>query len=107
LGGEVNVLICDDGLQLISDADRHERLDYYASIPNLGYIARPVPSKLPRRGRFKKGGNLNFSHMITDEATELLSHGICKTMAEVMHGVLLTYTPMRCQLYITVPLLYL
>lgn len=39
---------------------REERLAFYVSI-GVALTARPHPSKMPRRGRFKKAGNLNFS----------------------------------------------
>lgn len=58
-GGEAYMFINDDGLQLISEEDRQERLDYY-HLHNIAYIARPAPATLARRGLFKKASNMNF-----------------------------------------------
>lgn len=55
-----NIIVCDDGLNLISEHEKNERIQFYTS-HNVGYTARPHSSKLKRRGRFKKAGNLNFS----------------------------------------------
>jgi hypothetical protein len=55
-----NIIVCDDGLNLISENDKQERIKFYTS-QKIGYTARPHTSKLKRRGRFKKAGNLNFS----------------------------------------------
>ena len=58
-GGESGMFINDDGLQLISEEDRQERIDYYNKY-NIAYIARPSPKELARRGLFKKASNMNF-----------------------------------------------
>lgn len=58
-GGQVVLFINDDGLQLISEADRQERIAYYNK-HNIAYIARPPPKLLARRGLFKKASNMNF-----------------------------------------------
>ena len=55
-----NIIVCDDGYNIISEADRCERVQFYQDI-GIGFTARPHPSKYPRKGRFKKAGNLNFS----------------------------------------------
>ena len=59
-GALCNIIICDDGYNLIPEADRFERIEFYKEM-GLGFTARPHPSKYPRKGRFKKAGNLNFS----------------------------------------------
>lgn len=65
-GGTVNVIICDDGLQLVSEEDRHRRTEYYA-MNNIAYVARPPHEKdgFQRRGRFKKAGNLNHCNALS------------------------------------------
>ncbi|KJA17902.1 hypothetical protein HYPSUDRAFT_205759 [Hypholoma sublateritium FD-334 SS-4] len=62
-GGTSAIFICDDGLQLISEADRKERIAFYAN-HNIGWVARPGHSSAPggfkRAGKFKKASNMNF-----------------------------------------------
>ena len=60
-----NIIVCDDGINLISPEEKEERLIFYRS-NNIGISARPHPSKHPRIGRFKKAGNLNFSMNYSD-----------------------------------------
>jgi hypothetical protein len=55
-----NIIVCDDGLSLISLKEKEERIQFYQS-HHIGVSARPPSSKHPRIGRFKKAGNLNFS----------------------------------------------
>ena len=55
-----NIIVCDDGYNLISDDERKKRELFYTEY-NIGFSARPHPSKVKRIGRFKKAGNLNFS----------------------------------------------
>ena len=49
-------MVYDDGLQLISPEERHEREQFYKK-HKIGYVARPGTG---RKGRFKKASNLNF-----------------------------------------------
>jgi cellulose synthase/poly-beta-1,6-N-acetylglucosamine synthase-like glycosyltransferase len=62
-GGTSALFICDDGLQLISEENRQERIDFYAN-HNIGWVARPGHSSAPdgfkRPGRFKKASNMNY-----------------------------------------------
>ena len=53
----VNILVCDDGLQLISDEDAKNRIIFYNE-NEIGYIAR---EKENRSGKFKKASNMNFA----------------------------------------------
>jgi hypothetical protein len=59
-GSKCNIIVCDDGFNIINDNEREKRKDFYEK-HNIGYTARPHPSKYKRIGRFKKAGNLNFS----------------------------------------------
>lgn len=56
-GGTSAIFICDDGLQLLSEEDRTERIGFYAN-HNIGWVARPGHSSAPdgfkRAGKFKK-----------------------------------------------------
>jgi cellulose synthase/poly-beta-1,6-N-acetylglucosamine synthase-like glycosyltransferase len=54
-----NVLVCDDGMELIEDEEQVERRDFYDSNSQyLKWVARPAGG---RRGCFKKAGNINFA----------------------------------------------
>ncbi|PPQ94708.1 hypothetical protein CVT25_009563 [Psilocybe cyanescens] len=62
-GGTSTIFINDDGLRLLSPADRDERLAFYAN-HNIGWVARPkhdpAPEGFKRAGRFKKASNMNY-----------------------------------------------
>ncbi|KAF8967308.1 glycosyl transferase family group 2-domain-containing protein [Flammula alnicola] len=62
-GGTSAIFICDDGLQLIKEEDRKERIAFYAN-HNIGWVARPGHSSAPdgfkRAGKFKKASNMNY-----------------------------------------------
>jgi hypothetical protein len=62
-GGTSAIFIHDDGLQLISEADREARIRFYAD-HNIGWVARPkhesAPGGFKRAGRFKKASNMNY-----------------------------------------------
>jgi len=59
-GSICNIIVCDDGYNLISNAEKEKRREFYIQY-NIGFTARPHPNKYKRNGRFKKAGNLNFS----------------------------------------------
>lgn len=58
-GGNAFLFVNDDGLQLINEQERDERLRFYHE-HKIAYIARPPPNLLARRGLFKKASNMNF-----------------------------------------------
>ncbi|GBE85655.1 glycosyl transferase family group 2-domain-containing protein [Sparassis latifolia] len=62
-GGTSSIFVHDDGLQLISEEERKERVAFYADY-NIGWVARPPHSNDPdgfkRPGRFKKASNMNY-----------------------------------------------
>ncbi|TFK84669.1 hypothetical protein K466DRAFT_601808 [Polyporus arcularius HHB13444] len=62
-GGTSSILVHDDGLQLIGEEERLERIAFYAD-HNIGWVARPPHSSAPdgykRAGRFKKASNMNY-----------------------------------------------
>jgi hypothetical protein len=55
-----NIVVCDDGYNVISEEEKNERLQFYSEM-KIEFTARPNPNKYPRNGRFKKASNLNFS----------------------------------------------
>jgi cellulose synthase/poly-beta-1,6-N-acetylglucosamine synthase-like glycosyltransferase len=58
-GGSVNILVCDDGMQLLGAEDYIIRKSFYEA-NSIGYVARPGHQKgWLRAGRFKKSSNLN------------------------------------------------
>jgi cellulose synthase/poly-beta-1,6-N-acetylglucosamine synthase-like glycosyltransferase len=67
-GGTSSILIHDDGLQLMTDAQRLERTTFYSD-HNIGYVARPphdnAEDGYKRNGRFKKASNMNYGLTLT------------------------------------------
>lgn len=72
-GGTVNVIVCDDGLQLVDEHDRQQRIEYY-SMNNIAYVSRPPHGQdgFQRRGRFKKAGNLNYCNSLSLQIEDLM-----------------------------------
>jgi hypothetical protein len=72
-GGSANIFTNDDGLQLISDDDRHARIEFYAD-HNIGWTARPGHNVdgFIRKGKFKKASNMNYGLAISNAAEEAL-----------------------------------
>ncbi|KAF5341570.1 hypothetical protein D9758_014054 [Tetrapyrgos nigripes] len=62
-GGTSAIFMCDDGLRLISEKDREERLQFY-SHHNIAWVSRPAhdgkPGGFKRAGKFKKASNMNY-----------------------------------------------
>ncbi|KAF8547857.1 hypothetical protein OG21DRAFT_1424121 [Imleria badia] len=62
-GGTSSIFIHEDGLQVISEEQRQERIAFYAN-HNIGWVARPKhdssPGGFKRAGRFKKASNMNY-----------------------------------------------
>ena len=73
-GGSANIFMNDDGLQLLSEEERRERIDFYAD-HSIGWVARPKHGEngFLRRGKFKKASNMNFALMISCKVEERLS----------------------------------
>ncbi|CAM9646434.1 unnamed protein product, partial [Discosporangium mesarthrocarpum] len=72
MGGEANLLICDDGLQLISEKDRNARIFTYKR-HGVSFVARPPPSVRVRKGLFKKASNMNYSLNVGIRVDEILA----------------------------------
>jgi hypothetical protein len=80
-GGTSTIFVNDDGLRLLSPADRDERLAFYAN-HNIGWVARPkhdnAPDGFKRAGRFKKASNMNYALALslkTEKHLEALQNG--------------------------------
>lgn len=73
-GGTANILINDDGMQLINETERQARIDFYAD-NMIGWTARP-PHGLDgfvRKGKFKKASNMNYGLMLSNQIEDLLA----------------------------------
>jgi cellulose synthase/poly-beta-1,6-N-acetylglucosamine synthase-like glycosyltransferase len=72
-GGSVGILICDDGLQLLDQAEADKRRQFYFN-NNIAYVARPGHNVdgFQRKGRFKKAGNMNFANALSLRVEEIM-----------------------------------
>lgn len=73
-GGSANIFINDDGLQLLSEQERQDRIEFYAD-HSIGWVARPRHGEdgFLRRGKFKKASNMNFAMMISCNVEDKLA----------------------------------
>lgn len=80
-GGQANIFVNDDGLQLLSDEEAMARRDFYEE-HNIGWVARPAhdpkgegKSGVPflRRGKFKKASNMNYALHVSTRVEEKLA----------------------------------
>ncbi|KAK2009219.1 hypothetical protein LZ32DRAFT_430281 [Colletotrichum eremochloae] len=79
-GGTANILVNDDGMQLIDPEGAAARREFYDE-HSMGWVARPGhnpkpedPAETPflRRGRFKKASNMNYALMTSNKLEEKL-----------------------------------
>jgi cellulose synthase/poly-beta-1,6-N-acetylglucosamine synthase-like glycosyltransferase len=72
-GGSVGILVCDDGLQLLDQAEADKRRQYYFN-NSIAYVARPGHNVdgFQRKGRFKKAGNMNFANALSLRVEEIM-----------------------------------
>lgn len=65
-GGSANMFVNDDGLQLLAEEERRQRIDFYAD-NSIGWVARPPHGEdgFQRRGKFKKASNMNYALMVS------------------------------------------
>jgi cellulose synthase/poly-beta-1,6-N-acetylglucosamine synthase-like glycosyltransferase len=73
-GGSANILIHDDGLQLIDEEERQARIEFYQD-HSIGWTARPKHGEngFTRKGKFKKASNMNFGLMLSNNVEEKLA----------------------------------
>ncbi|KAF2810497.1 uncharacterized protein BDZ99DRAFT_488274 [Mytilinidion resinicola] len=73
-GGSANMFINDDGMQIIGEAERLARIEFYAD-HSIGWTARPKDGDngFVRRGKFKKASNMNFGLMLSNSVEEKLA----------------------------------
>ena len=74
-GGTSSIFVHDDGLQLIPESDREERIRFYAD-HGVGWVARPKhddsEGEFKRRGRFKKASNMNYGLALSLKMEEMI-----------------------------------
>ncbi|THV51466.1 hypothetical protein BGAL_0110g00250 [Botrytis galanthina] len=72
-GGSANIFINDDGLQLLDEATRQQRIDFYAD-HGIGWTARPPNGQngYERKGKFKKASNMNYGLALSNSIEEKL-----------------------------------
>ncbi|KAH9986844.1 glycosyl transferase family group 2-domain-containing protein [Russula vinacea] len=74
-GGTSSIFVHDDGLQLIPEPDREERIRFYAD-HGIGWVARPKHDDseggFKRRGRFKKASNMNYGLALSLKMEEII-----------------------------------
>jgi hypothetical protein len=73
-GGTSSIMINDDGLQLIDDTSRENRMQFYAN-QDIAFVARPPHSMetgFVRAGRFKKASNMNYCLELSIRMEEIL-----------------------------------
>lgn len=71
-GGTANIFINDDGIQLLTPAERKRRIAYYKQ-SGIAWIGRPPDGEdgFVRAGKFKKASNM-VSHCNSDQLNNLL-----------------------------------
>ncbi|EPQ28120.1 uncharacterized protein PFL1_04447 [Pseudozyma flocculosa PF-1] len=72
-GGTANILVSEDGMQLLSPEEQEVRRDYYER-NMVGWVARPRHGDKGylRKGRFKKASNLNFTCNLSMRIEEIM-----------------------------------
>jgi cellulose synthase/poly-beta-1,6-N-acetylglucosamine synthase-like glycosyltransferase len=73
-GGTAEILVSEDGLQVVDEVERAARLDYYDR-NQIAWVARPPHNSdgYMRAGRFKKASNLNFTCEISLAVERMLT----------------------------------
>ena len=74
-GGTSSIFVHDDGLQLLPEPDREERIRFYGD-HGIGWVARPKHDDseggFKRRGRFKKASNMNYGLALSLKIEEII-----------------------------------
>ena len=82
-GGTSSIFVHDDGLQLIPESERDERVRFYTD-HGIGWVARPKHDDsddgFKRRGRFKKASNMNYGLSLSLKMEEIIQR------LEIDHG---------------------
>jgi len=78
-GGTANIIINDDGMQLLPEEEARARQDFYDE-HNIGWVARPRHDPngehgeaFVRAGKFKKASNMNYALWVTNRVEDILT----------------------------------
>ncbi|GAK65448.1 glycosyltransferase family 2 protein [Moesziomyces antarcticus] len=88
-GGKANILVCEDGMQLLDEEEQQKRRDFYQT-QGCGWVSRPGHGRngFVRAGRFKKASNLNFVLDFSFDVQQLLDGGRAKSYDEALEMAL-------------------
>ncbi|SJX63876.1 uncharacterized protein SRS1_21040 [Sporisorium reilianum f. sp. reilianum] len=88
-GGKASILVCEDGMQLISEEEQQARKEFYLT-QGCGWISRPGHNHngFIRAGRFKKASNMNFVLDFSYDVQQLLDGGRAKSYDEALEMAL-------------------
>lgn len=88
-GGKANILVCEDGMQLLDEEEQQKRRDFYQT-QGCGWVSRPGHGHngFIRAGRFKKASNLNFVLDFSFDVQQLLDGGRAKSYDEALEMAL-------------------
>ncbi|CDW93833.1 hypothetical protein [Sporisorium scitamineum] len=88
-GGKANILVCEDGMQLIDEEEQQARKEFYQT-QGCGWVSRPGHghNDFVRAGRFKKASNMNFVLDFSYDVQQLLDGGRAKTYDEALEMAL-------------------
>lgn len=80
-GGTANIFINDDGFALLSEEEKHERINFYHD-NNIGWVARPKNNDdgYVRKGKFKKASNMNFALNVSNKVEAELLQRMAPTL---------------------------
>lgn len=88
-GGKANILVCEDGMQLISQEEQQARKEFY-KMHECGWVSRPGHGHngFVRAGRFKKASNMNFVLDFSFDVQQLLEGGRAQSYDEALEMAL-------------------
>ncbi|SNX86117.1 uncharacterized protein MEPE_04826 [Melanopsichium pennsylvanicum] len=88
-GGKANILVCEDGMQLIDEEEQQARKEFYQT-QGCGWVSRPGHGHngFVRAGRFKKASNMNFVLDFSYDVQQLLDGGRAQTYDEALEMAL-------------------
>ena len=88
-GGSANMFINDDGLQIIPEEERRERIEFYAD-HSIGWTARPKHNHegFIRKGKFKKVRSITYLRVLSIPEHRLMRVTHCCALSLVNYALL-------------------